>query len=171
MNGHLTMTQVWATMTASSKPSINNALSLLDMHLSLNAFQCKSAQDQWSFIFKLPWLYLRSLEIFPYYIYFMKLIHFLVEFSMLCFFWKKISSFNLTIPIWRRYYSLEIEVLHFYFYSFYTKMNWLIFGVCIAVDFGLQIIFGVIAIIMKTEKFYDLIGSLTYISITLLSLL
>eukprot|EP00042_Codosiga_hollandica_P030492 m.177496 g.177496 ORF g.177496 m.177496 type:complete len:149 (-) comp53371_c0_seq40:1048-1494(-) len=49
-------------------------------------------------------------------------------------------------------------------------MTWLVFGVCAAIDFGLQIVFGVIAIVLRTERFYDLIGSLTFITLASVSL-
>lgn len=39
-----------------------------------------------------------------------------------------------------------------------------IFYVTLIVDFGLQLVFGVLSIILKTEKFYDFIGALTHIS-------
>jgi steroid 5-alpha reductase family enzyme len=39
-----------------------------------------------------------------------------------------------------------------------------IFYVTLIVDFGLQLVFGVLSIILKTEKFYDFIGAITHIS-------
>ncbi len=38
-------------------------------------------------------------------------------------------------------------------------------------DFGIQISAGIIAIALKTEKFYDLTGSMTFVYLTLVSLL
>ena len=43
-----------------------------------------------------------------------------------------------------------------------TALN--IFYLTLIVDFGLQIVFGVLSIILKTEKFYDFIGAITHIS-------
>ncbi|XP_063690222.1 uncharacterized protein LOC134822887 isoform X1 [Bolinopsis microptera] len=43
-----------------------------------------------------------------------------------------------------------------------TALN--IFYLTLIVDFGLQLIFGVLSIILKTEKFYDFIGAITHIS-------
>ena len=36
--------------------------------------------------------------------------------------------------------------------------------IALVVDFGLQIVFGGISILIKTEKFYDFIGAITHIS-------
>ena len=43
-----------------------------------------------------------------------------------------------------------------------------IFYITLIVDFGLQLVFGVLSIVLKTEKFYDFIGALTHISCALL---
>jgi len=43
-----------------------------------------------------------------------------------------------------------------------TALN--IFYLTLIVDFGLQLVFGVLSIVLKTEKFYDFIGAITHIS-------
>ena len=47
-----------------------------------------------------------------------------------------------------------------------TALN--IFYLTLIVDFGLQLVFGVLSIILKTEKFYDFIGAITHISCAVL---
>lgn len=39
-----------------------------------------------------------------------------------------------------------------------------LFYITLIVDFGLQLVFGVLSILLKTEKFYDFIGALTHIT-------
>jgi hypothetical protein len=41
--------------------------------------------------------------------------------------------------------------------------------VCVLVDFAVQIAAGAVAIALKTEKFYDLVGSSTFITLVLIS--
>jgi hypothetical protein len=48
--------------------------------------------------------------------------------------------------------------------------GWSLFGACVGIDFGIQAIGCVFAILLKTEKFYDLLGSLTYLTLVVLSL-
>lgn len=42
-------------------------------------------------------------------------------------------------------------------------------GYCCAIDFGIQIIGGIAAIALKSEKFYDLFGSMTFLSLAVIS--